>query len=109
MKTVLVENTRTSRSIMDFGWGNGYVLIPEGHKYHGVEYDNIPVSVHGGLTYSKLVNEKTAELFGLGKDDIGKWCVGFDTYHLDDTLAKWIKEEVQKETDRLKEQLEAIK
>ncbi len=50
---------------------NGYVELPVGHKYHGMNYDNIPVDVHGGLTYSRL-------------DGNGSWKIGFDTAHYGD-------------------------
>lgn len=76
------------------GWGNGYVHLPPEHPFHGVDYDEIPVEVHGGLTYAE--NEK------------GAWVVGFDTSHHGDTLEKWPMEEVEAETIRLKEQLERL-
>lgn len=101
MKTVIVENTWLTRDFVDFGWGNGYVLIPKGHKLHGVHYDNIDVDVHGGLTFSDLVDEKWAEKLGVSKDYIGYWCVGFDTAHYSDTLLNWPKQRVQEETERL--------
>jgi hypothetical protein len=44
------------------GWGNGYVVIPEGHKYHGVDYNDIPVDVHYGLTFSQLVDQRLIDL-----------------------------------------------
>lgn len=31
---------------------NGYVQIPEGHPWRGLDYDDIDVRVHGGLTYA---------------------------------------------------------
>ena len=38
------------------GWGNGYIIIPEGHPLHGMNYNDIEdkygLAVHGGLTYS---------------------------------------------------------
>ncbi|MDE5558429.1 MAG: hypothetical protein K2J32_12230 [Ruminococcus sp.] len=47
-----------------------YVKLPEGHKYYGLKYDDIPVECHGGLTYSKsYVN-------GLFTD--GGWWIGWD-------------------------------
>ena len=51
MKTFLRENTWLTRGITDFGWGNGYVLIPQGHPLHGKHYDEIDVDVHCGLTF----------------------------------------------------------
>ena len=105
MKTVIRENTWFSRDFIDVGWGNGYVLIPENNPLHGKHYDDIHVSIHGGLTFSELVDEEMAQDWGLDKEDIGKWCVGFDTAHSGDSLSKWSKEKVQEEAERLKIQL----
>lgn len=69
------------------GWGNGYVAVDEDHPWFKVHYDNIDVSVHGGLTFSRFVD--------------GYWVVGFDTAHHMDSLAIWPKEAVVKETARL--------
>ncbi|QFP97013.1 hypothetical protein SEA_SUERTE_42 [Gordonia phage Suerte] len=49
-----------------YGAVNGYVLLPEGHPWRGLDYDQIDVEVHGGLTY--------------GHDG---W-IGFDTLHAGD-------------------------
>jgi len=94
---LILQNTWLPRSISDHGWGNGYVKIVPGHKYHGKNYDDIDVMVSGGLTFSEEI-----------KDDKtfpdGYW-VGFDTAHYNDTLMKWPKEEVYKETLRLFSQI----
>jgi hypothetical protein len=111
MKTIIKENTWLTRGMMDFGWGNGYVLIPKGHPMHGVHYDSINVDVHYGLTFSELASKCVQEMFEgyeMTEQDMECWIVGFDTCHYDDTLEKWPKEEVQAETNRLREQLEAI-
>lgn len=44
---------------VDFGWGNGYVIVPKGHPWHGVDNDHVdlPESINGGLTFSSPVNE----------------------------------------------------
>ncbi len=105
MKTILRETTHLSREFMDFGWGNGYVLIPKGHPVHGVHYDGIDVDVHYGLTFSEPVDAKMAADWELEGQDIGCWMVGFDTAHGGDTLEKWPMEAVQAETDRLRNQL----
>ncbi|WP_075510288.1 hypothetical protein [Mycobacterium ostraviense] len=49
-----------------YGAANGYVKIPAGHHWHGLDYDAINVDVHGGLTYAD-----------------GDW-IGFDTAHCGD-------------------------
>jgi hypothetical protein len=48
----------------------GYVLLPRGHPYFGKDYEDIPVSVHGGLT------------FGAVEGDYYR--IGFDCAHIDD-------------------------
>lgn len=106
MKSFVRENTWLQRSgWLDFGWGNGYVLIPQESHLHGKNYDDIDVYVHGGLTFSEIVDAEMIEAFGLHKDDEGQWCVGFDTVHYGDILAMWTKEKVEEETENLKEQL----
>ena len=48
-------NTKSGRLSLDFGWGNGYVLVPESHPYHGIDYNEMGgISVHGGLTFSDI-------------------------------------------------------
>lgn len=74
-----------------YGWGNGYVALPKGHKYHGVHYDDIPVNAHGGLTYSNL------------EDDY--WVVGFDTCHLGDDKESCPKSYVLQRTLELQRDL----
>lgn len=49
------------------GFRCGYVLVPEGHPWHGLHYRDIPGEVHGGLTYSDTEG-----------DD---WAIGFDCAH----------------------------
>ena len=34
-----------------FGAVNGYVKVPTNHHWYGLDYDDINVEVHGGLTY----------------------------------------------------------
>lgn len=87
------------------GWGNGYVIIPEGHKLNGVHYDNIDVDVHYGLTFSEPA--KSLDWAEISDEDSGGWIVGFDTLHYGDDINKWPMEAVEAETERLKEQLEA--
>ena len=94
MKIVIKENTWLPRLLVDFGWGNGYVLIPKGHPLHGKDYDEISVSVHGGLTFAQLVDEEFISVWGLDEEDEGCWCVGFDTVHWQDTLETWPEERV---------------
>ena len=109
MRTVIKENNWLTRGFIDFGWGNGYVLIPKGHPLHGKSYHDIDVDIHYGLTFSELVDDKIIDLWKLNKEDMGMWCVGFDTAHSGDNLSKWPKEAVQAEADNLLQQLVSYK
>lgn len=91
----LVPNTWLPESFKK-GWGNGYVILPKDHPFHGCDYDflNSFVTVHGGLTYSQSEDN--------GHDG---WSVGFDTAHYADTIERWPYEAVKKEAIDLLEQL----
>lgn len=53
----------------------GYVMLPADSKYCGMEFPEIPIDVHGGLTYSRNY------LFGHeGKD----FWIGWDYAHCED-------------------------
>lgn len=90
------------------GWGNGYVLLPKGHKWHGKHYDDIPVEIHGGLTFSEPITEDMVEGENweqyLTKEDVGCWMIGFDCAHFGDTPQSCPREFVESETQKLKEQ-----
>jgi hypothetical protein len=76
---------------IDCGEANGYLVIDD--KYHpwfGKHYDDISVDVHGGLTYSKLVDSSTVKHFDeITENDIGYWIIGFDTCHSGDSYSNW--------------------
>ncbi len=100
----MVENTWFNRKTsstykMDFGWGNGYVAIPAGRRFHGIEGYKIPVCTEGGITYSGFGSEWGDEF----KDD--DWVIGFDTAHYNQTLAKYSKEKVLNMTMDLRKQV----
>lgn len=48
----------------------GYVILTRDNDYFGMEYDEIPVDCHGGLTYAS--------------DEGPNWVIGFDCAHLGD-------------------------
>lgn len=109
METITIKNTWLTG--LETGWGNGYVLIPEGHVLHGKHYDDIDVSVHGGLTLSSLITKELIEhwekknIVGLKTEYIGMWMVGFDTAHFRDNPETANQEYVEKETEELKAEL----
>jgi len=53
---------------------NGYVGLPEGHRYYNIAYEliNEVIEIHGGVTFT---NMGTHAVFGK------KWWVGFDCGH----------------------------
>jgi len=108
MKTFVKEIFKFPRYRMDFGWGNGYIIIPKGHPLYNKTCseinDLIPtLKVHGGLTSARSVN--SIDCKELPKGSKGGWIIGFHTAHYGDSLTKWSKEAVIKETEELKKQL----
>lgn len=59
-----------------FGHRCGYVGVPKGHAAYGMHYDDLDVSVHGGLTYSNDSDEPYP--IDTDKD---LWWFGFDCAH----------------------------
>ena len=101
---------------MDFGWGMGYILIPHNHPFYGKHYDDISISVHGGLTYGKKFNSdnflkwiENREIHGdVTKENYQKfnnyWIIGFDTNHYGDDLYECSLDYVINETDSMVDQ-----
>lgn len=88
------------------GWGTGYVVLDQDHPYFNIEYDNIPVDVHGGLTYGKIIDSHALLNFSphLSENDLGKYIIGFDTFHYMDNIQNCPREYVLAETQRLYDQ-----
>ena len=86
------------------GWGCGYVLVDKSHSLFGLENISI-LTVHGDITFSKLVDKEIQQFLNLDDSELGKWCFGFDTSHFGDNLDNWSAIEVVKETERLEQQL----
>jgi hypothetical protein len=68
-----------------FGNWCGYVGVPEEHPYFGKSYDDVPVEVHGGLTYEGLCNEHICHAPEPGFPET-VWWLGFDCGHAFDLL-----------------------
>ena len=66
-----------------------------------MDYFDIPVEVHGGLTFGQTIIPGAAIL----SDLVGKFVIGFDCGHLGDTIEKCNVEYVKKELQRLVAQL----
>mgnify|MGYP000924493825 CR=1 FL=1 len=111
MRSFIKEITWIERNdkYMNFGWGNGYVVIPKGHPLYGIDYDDIDLDVHYGITYSNYASKENWEEVTQEERDNDCWIIGFDTIHLGDTLEKWPKEKVQEEADYLLEQVKIYK
>lgn len=61
----------------------GYIMIPEGHPWHGKHYDTIECEVHGGLTFSEEIEYK--DLIKMPFKVTGYW-IGFDCAHYNDII-----------------------
>lgn len=92
------------------GYGNGYVILPPGHRYYGVDYEHIECSVHGGLTFSKSVKDIKHTMFDFKSHNIEDgWVIGFDTCHYNDSLENFPKSRVIEEVMNLKKQMYQVK
>ena len=94
---------------------NGYVALTKKHPCYGLDYDDIPVNVHGGLTYADYGGEEIKEEGVLWENPELYW-IGFDTAHLGDWVGyaperggkRWTIEMVAEETEQLAKQLQMI-
>ena len=103
-------------TILDRGWGNGYVLLPPEHPFF-YNYDiEEYVHVHGGITYNEFYKPEyykdilnNNKIIGnLNLDNYNKFSgyriVGFDTSHFGDTLQTCTYNFVMNETQYLLDQ-----
>lgn len=65
----------------------GYVAVPKSHVAYGMDYNVLPIEVHGGLTYGQ-------------EEKDGNWWFGFDCAHLGDS---WGSSEIQAVATSLKQ------
>jgi len=82
------------------GWGNGYVVLHPDHPLYLVE--DIPIYVHGGVTYDEYITESTVSNTYVKKGRM----LGFDTAHQGDCLENWAKDDVEFELKRFVFELE---
>lgn len=107
--------------VLDYGWGNGYVIILKDHPYWGLHDDELPyINVHNGITFADTVNrffdclhpEREKELKdmvqSLPLEYKSGWVLGFDTMYLNDNLKNWSKERVEEETKKLEDLLKKV-
>jgi hypothetical protein len=71
-------------------YGNwcGYVGIPEGHRYFGMDYNELEFAVHGGLSYSDFCFEHICHVPEEGRPE-RVWWLGFDCGHCFDFSPYW--------------------
>lgn len=58
----------------------GYVAVSEGHPDYRKPYDDVPVDVHGGLSYADECQGSICHVPEPGKPD-NVWWLGFDCAH----------------------------
>jgi len=101
--------------LLSCGYANGYVAVPPEHPMYGKGYDEVNVSIHGGLTFSEKKSNinnpewwENVEKLGFTEDvPEDYWVFGFDTCHYEDGPhldRDWCIEE----TNDLKQQLEVM-
>lgn len=65
----------------------GYVGVPAGHPAYGMDYDDVDVSVHGGLTYAEACRAPVCHI--AENDEL--WWLGFDCAHAGDLVPTMIE------------------
>lgn len=92
-----------------------YIGLPEDHPYYNVDYDDIPIDCHGGLTYGSNNHNVVTELRDNG------YFIGWDYAHYGDYMSpldsaspffnnkKWTTREIIDECFNVIDQLEKIK
>jgi hypothetical protein len=111
--SMILENHLINSFGWSYGWGMGYVLLPEKHPFYGKNYDDINIDIHGGLTFGQKFDSKIF-LQWLGNREIlgdvtienyknfdGYWIIGFDTNHAGDDLNNCSRNFVIAETEFL--------
>ena len=63
----------------------GYAAVPPDHPWHGTHYGEVPVDVHGGLTYADACRGSIYHVPQPGEPD-NVWWFGFDCGHLYDVM-----------------------
>lgn len=88
-----ISNGLIKTMFNEVGWGNGYVCLPAGHRWWGLEYGEIPVHVHGGLTFSAFAEKLNWPELDPSRVLPDDYVIGFDTRHYGDSLSRWPSEE----------------
>lgn len=77
----------------------GYVGLPPGHPWHGLDYNNVPVEVHGGLSFAgacmedeRPARERICHVPLPGESD-DVWWLGFDCHHFMDLAPLFVQRE----------------
>jgi hypothetical protein len=97
---------------VETGWGNGFIAIPENHKWYGKDFleinKEINNQIHNNLCMSRYKYDCYINTFKWYTDLKFKipenyYIIGFDTCNENDTLESCHKEFVEKETEKLKQ------
>lgn len=90
----LIKNTWLTKEI-EHGWGNGYVALPKGHKYYGMDYDHI----------MDIVDDLPEELT-YAKQEGDFWVVGWDSCHSHQNQYNYPLQVVMEQTRKLQAKLD---
>ena len=83
----------------------GYITLTQDNSLYGVDYDDINISAHGGITYQ-------------GYDQNENWVIGFDCGHYgdltpyfllkDDTFARFTQDGIYRDMEYVKSECESM-
>lgn len=111
-KIWVYKNLHCMVSLVPLSHRCGYVGIPPSHPWFRISYEELPINIHGGLTYSSM-NEYRDEQCGV----VGLYWVGFDCNHAGDSNVNevnphghiWTLDEVGIETNSMADQVDNAK
>lgn len=83
----------------------GYVVLPPGHPWRNMSYDDIDVDVHGGLTFSGTLTDDSGVKHRVVGFDCAHWGDGPVTWRPRAPLRMWDAESVALECAKLADQV----
>lgn len=93
---------------------NGYVQVPDNHPFYGLDYEDIDVNIHGGLTYAEegWIGFDTAHAFDIWTDEELSKYGGINTHEpfIEDKnphVVIWTFDALEEETKKLARQVDA--
>ena len=94
------SKSKLNKCLFPQGQANGYIICHVSHPWFDMDYQHIPVEVHGGLTFGHSCSELSWNIRRRYKNK-DYYIYGWDTKHSDDNETKWTIKNVIEENNLL--------